>query len=306
MAIGMFGTILFIPLFIQGVIGTTATQSGTVLMPMMIVMITSSIIGGQVISRTGRYKLVGLFGMSTMTLGLFLLSGMGPNTDYLIVIRNMIIVGLGMGPAMPVFTLAAQNAVKMTQLGVVTSLTQFARSIGSTIGVAIFGSLLTNRFAPAFQAGLSPEVRAIVPADRLAQFQNPQALLNPSAAEAMRQSLAQLGPQGAQVFDALFATIKVGLVAALHDVFLLGAVLAVFGVITVLFMKELPLTKSYAPPQAADASTDTSAQVGHDAYPSLPQRRPSDTPPVQVPQRVPALLPVPSPAERAERGRAAG
>src|SRR5438552_1037300 len=130
MAIGMFGTILFIPLFIQGVIGTTATQSGTVMMPMMIVMITASIVGGQIISRTGRYKMIGLFGMSVMTLGLFLLSGMGPDTDYLTVVRNMVIVGLGMGPTMPVFTLAAQNAVQMSQLGVVTSLTQFARSIG--------------------------------------------------------------------------------------------------------------------------------------------------------------------------------
>ena len=64
MAMGMFGTILFIPLFIQGVIGTNATQSGTVMMPMMMTMIASSIVGGQIISRTGRYKLVGLFGMA--------------------------------------------------------------------------------------------------------------------------------------------------------------------------------------------------------------------------------------------------
>src|SRR5438105_1765886 len=136
MAIGMFGTILFIPLFIQGVIGTSATQSGTVMMPMMMVMVTSSILGGQNISRTGRYKLIGLFGMTVMALGLFLLSGMGPNTDYLTVVRNMIIIGIGLGPTMPVFTLAAQNAVKMSQLGVVTSMTQFSRSIGSTLGVA--------------------------------------------------------------------------------------------------------------------------------------------------------------------------
>src|SRR5262249_4872067 len=97
MAMGMFGTILFIPLFIQGVIGTSATSSGTVMMPMMIVMIASSIAGGQIISRTGRYKPIGLFGMATMTVGLFLLSGMGPDTDYLTVVRNMMIVGLGMG-----------------------------------------------------------------------------------------------------------------------------------------------------------------------------------------------------------------
>jgi EmrB/QacA subfamily drug resistance transporter len=299
MAVGMFGTILFIPLFIQGVIGTNATQSGTVLMPMMIVMIASSIIGGQVISRTGRYKLIGLSGMGVMTLGLFLLAGMGPDTDYLIVIRNMVIVGLGMGPAMPVFTLAAQNSVKMTQLGVVTSLTQFARSIGSTIGVAIFGSLLTNRFAPAFQADLPAQVTAIVPAGQLAQFENPQALLNPQAADAMRQSLLQLGPQGEQAYDALFASIKVGLVAALHDVFLLGAILALLGVITVLFMRELPLRKSYGPPATADASSDSAAQVGHDAFPSLPPMRTAD----QTPARTPVTLPV---AAAPKRERAAG
>src|SRR5207253_5093179 len=116
MAMGMFGTILFIPLFIQGVIGTNATQSGTVLMPMMITMIGSSVISGQLISRTGRYKPLAMFGMLMMTTGLYLLSGMGPDTDYLTVVRNMVIIGLGMGPTMPVFTLAAQNAVKMSQL----------------------------------------------------------------------------------------------------------------------------------------------------------------------------------------------
>jgi MFS family permease len=283
MAIGMFGTILFIPLFIQGVIGTTATQSGTVMMPMMIVMISSSILGGQIISRTGRYKMIGLFGMGVMTVGLLLLSGMGPDTDYLTVVRNMMIVGLGMGPTMPVFTLAAQNAVKMSQLGVVTSLTQFARSIGSTLGVAIFGTILTNRFAPAVLAALPPEVKAALPADRLAQFLNPQALLNPQAADMMRQQLLALGPQGAQIYDVLLQAIKLALVSALHDVFLLGAVLSACGVVTVVFLKELPLRKSYGPPVTEGAS-ETAAQVGHDAYPSLPPRKPEDqSPPVRQP-----------------------
>jgi hypothetical protein len=162
----------------------------------------------------------------------------------------------------------------MSQLGVVTSLTQFARSIGATIGVAIFGSLLTNRFAPAFQTALPPEVRTVVPPDRLAQFENPQALLNPQAADAMRQTLLRLGPQGAQVYDELFAAIKIALVAALHDVFLLGGILAALGVVVVLFMRELPLRKSYGPPPTADSA----AQVGHHAGPSLPQLKPEDQP----------------------------
>src|SRR5207302_10772735 len=222
--------------YIQGLSGTSATQSGTVLMPMMITMIGSSIIGGQIIGRTGRYKLAGLFGMLLMAVGLYLLSGMGPDTDYLTVVRNMVIVGLGMGPTMPVFTLAAQNSVKISQLGVVTSLTQFARSIGSTLGVAIFGSLLTNEFTPAFQEALPPQVAATVPPDQLAQFQNPQVLLNPDMADTLRQQAAALGPQGTQVFDALYGAIKIGLVTSLHDVFLLGAVLGLCGFVVVLFL----------------------------------------------------------------------
>jgi EmrB/QacA subfamily drug resistance transporter len=273
MSMGMFGTILFIPLYIQGVIGTSATQSGTVLMPLMITMILSSVVSGQIISRTGKYKLAGIFGMAVMAVGLFLLSGMGADTDYATVVRNMIIVGLGMGPTMPVFTLASQNAVKVNQLGVVTSLTQFARSIGSTLGVALFGSLLTNQFAPAFQSALPQAIRSVIPPEVLAQFQNPQILLNPQLADALRQ---QASPE---IFDALFGAIKIGLVSSLHDVFLLGAALGAIGLVIVLFLKELPLRRSYAP-SALDMPEGTAAQVGEDAFPSLPPLRPEDQVPV--------------------------
>jgi MFS family permease len=278
----MFGTILFIQLFIQGVIGTNATQSGTVLMPMMFVMIGSSIISGQVISRTGRYKLVGLFGMTMMAGGLLLLSGMGPETDYLTVLRNMIIVGVGIGPTMPVFTLAAQNAVNMSQLGVVTSLTQFARSIGSTVGVAVFGSLLTNRFGPAFQSALPDTVSTAIPPDRLAQFQNPQALLNPQAAEAIRQQAMALGPQGAQIYDALLGAIKIGLVTAIHDIFIVAAVLAALGGVATLFLEELPLRKTYGPVPEPASPSDTAAHIGQAALPSLPALKPEDDPEAHV------------------------
>lgn len=273
MAIGMFGTILFIPLFIQGVIGSSATRSGTMLTPMMVAMIGSSMAAGQVISRTGRYKLVGLFGLSVMTAGLFLLSGMGADTDYATVIRNMIIVGLGIGPTMPVFTLAAQNAVDMGQLGVVTSLTQFARSIGSTLGVAVFGSLLTNRFGPSFQAALPPQVFAIVPAAQLAQFQNPQVLLNPQASEALRTGLAQFGPQGPQLYDALFGAIRVALVTSLHDLFLTGAGLVAVGAVVVLFLKEIPLRKTHG--QRADNADQV---LGADPGPAMPPLGADDEP----------------------------
>jgi EmrB/QacA subfamily drug resistance transporter len=278
MAMGMFGAILFIPLYFQGVIGTSATQSGTVLMPLMITMIISSVVSGQLIGRTGRYKLPGMVGMLIMAVGLYLLSGMGADTDYATVVRNMVILGLGMGPTMPVFTLASQNAVKMSQLGVVTSLTQFARSIGSTFGVALFGSLLTNQFAPAFRSALPSQVAESVSPSVLEQFQNPQVLLNPQLADALQR---QANPQ---VFGALLAAIKIGLVSSLHDVFLLGAVLSAIGLVIAMFLKELPLRKSFAP-TPLEGADETAAQVGQDAFPSLPPLRPEDQVPLAASKR---------------------
>ena len=271
MAIGMFGTILFIPLFVQGVIGADATSSGTVTMPMMATMILGSIVGGQVISRTGRYKLVGLFGLTVTALGMLLLSTMGPGTGYVTVAAYMMIVGLGLGPTMPVFTLAAQNAARFDQLGVVTSLTQFSRSIGGTLGAAIFGSLLANRFGPALQAALPAQAAASVPPESLAQLQNPQVLLNPELAEGLRQTFAALGPQGAQALEALLGAIRIALASSLHDMFLLGAAIVAAGAVVVLFLEEIPLQKSYG----RGAPGAGQGPAGNAVPPVAPSREPA-------------------------------
>jgi hypothetical protein len=160
----------------------------------------------------------------------------------------MVLVGLGLGPVMPVFTLTTQTAVRLDQIGVATSLTQFARSMGATLGTAIFGTVLINRFQPALQHALPPQL-ASLPPQLLAQFQNPQALLNPAAAEQMRAAFAQLGPQGVQLYEAFIAAIKIALASALHDVFLAGACVATLGVVNALFMREVPLRQSHAVPR---------------------------------------------------------
>ncbi len=260
---GMFGTILFVPLFIQGVIGASASESGTVMMPLMMTMIASSMIGGQVISRTGRYKLVAVFGLSTAAFGMFLLAQMGPDTPFWVVTRNMMIVGLGLGPTMPVFTIAAQNAVSFGQLGVVTSVTQFARSIGGTLGAALFGSLLINRFGSALQEALPPSAAAVIPAEQLARVQNPQVLFNPEIAASLRDGLVAAGPQAGQAYDALLVAIRTALATSLHETFVTGAIIVVVGVVAVLFLKELPLRKSFADTPGAGtagASSDTASR----------------------------------------------
>lgn len=246
-AVGMFGGILYIPLFIQGVIGYSATSSGSLLAPMMATMLITSIVGGQYISRTGRYRWIGVGGMACMAFGMFLLGGMGPGTDFTVVVRNMMIMGLGMGPAMPVFTMAAQNAVDMRELGVVTSLTQFSRSIGSTIGAALFGSLLTNRFGETLQRDLPAVMGGTEAPAGLTALQNPQVLVDPASANALHASFTALGPQGEALYQAMMTTIKAGLAAALNETFLMGAAVLGIGMVLMFLMKELPLRKSYGP-----------------------------------------------------------
>ena len=159
---GMFGAILFIPLFMQGVIGVSATQSGSLLTPLMLTLIVGSIISGQLVSRTGRYKYQAITGLAIMTGGLLLLAGMHSDTTQAIVVRNMVVFGLGLGLTMPIYTLIVQNAVERRVLGAATAATQFFRQIGGTVGTAIFTSIMLSRFSSHFDANVPAGVPAQV------------------------------------------------------------------------------------------------------------------------------------------------
>jgi EmrB/QacA subfamily drug resistance transporter len=154
---GLFATALFTPLFVQGVIGSSATQSGSVVAPMMLAFVAASVLVGQVIARVERYRMAGLLGLLTAAIGEWLLSGMGPGTDYPTVARNLVLVGLGLGSALSAFAVATQNAVPVAQMGVATGLGTSGRAIGSTLGSAGFGSLLVARLGG---EALSPPVLA--------------------------------------------------------------------------------------------------------------------------------------------------
>jgi EmrB/QacA subfamily drug resistance transporter len=229
----MFGTLLFIPLFIQGVIGRSATSSGAVLTPMMFAIIGASMLSGQIITRIGRYKAIAVTGVTITSMGLFLLSGMQAATAYSSVLINMIVMGIGLGVTMPVFTIAVQNAVDVSQVGIATSAIQFTRSMGGAIGAAIFGAVLANRFGPALRAAVPPGV----PPALLARFENPQALMNPETARQM----ADASPEALEALAPVVAAVKQALAVSIGDVFLVGAILAAVGVIFALRMVDLPL-----------------------------------------------------------------
>jgi len=148
----MFGTIAFVPLFVQGVIGTSATSSGVVLTPLMLGAVTTSFLAGQWVSRTGRYRPNAIVGPIVLGTGLFLLSRMGTETTSGEAARNMVIVGIGLGLMMQVFVLAVQNSVPIASMGSATALTQFSRQIGATLGVTLMGVIVNHGLPPSVSA----------------------------------------------------------------------------------------------------------------------------------------------------------
>lgn len=145
--IGMFGAIVFVPLYLQVVEGASPTRSGLLMSPMMLAVLTTAIVTGRLMTRFGRYKVFPLVGIPTMGLGAYLLSTLDTNSSYGDVTRGIVVMGIGMGMVIHVFVLAVQNSVDQRDLGTATSAVTFFRSMGGAMGVAVFGSILANRLA---------------------------------------------------------------------------------------------------------------------------------------------------------------
>jgi MFS family permease len=214
----MFGTISYVPLFVQGVIGTSATSSGVVLTPMTLGAVCTSILTGQLVSRTGRYRWNAVLGPVILTAGMLLLWRMGVRTTNGEAARNMVIAGIGIGSMMQVFVLSVQNAVPRSRIGSATALTQFGRQMGATLGVTIIGAVVNH--------GLPAGVGA--------------------------------GGEGGAAIHRLPPHLRAGLAGAIHPAFLLSACIAAcVWLISVVFVKEQQLRRSLddvAPVEAASGS----------------------------------------------------
>jgi EmrB/QacA subfamily drug resistance transporter len=243
---GMFGAILYLPLFVQGVLGDSATNSGIVLTPLMLGFMFSSIVGGQLLSRTGRYKILAIGGFAVAAVGMFLLSRMTITTVEGEVVRNMIVTGLGIGVMMSLFTIVVQNAFPYRQLGEVTAGITFFRSMGSTMGVAVMGTIMINGFQSALQSNMPQALTRLASARHLSlsQLQNPQVLLAPDALAKIQHGFAAFGAQGLVLFHQLIEAIRVSLSTAITNVFFLGFIIMLLGLFVTLFLREIPLRKS--------------------------------------------------------------
>src|ERR1051325_4384472 len=204
----LFGSISFIPLFVQAVLGTSATQAGITITPMLLGWVTASIIGTRLLLTIG-YRKLGLIGTATFTVGAFLMSWIGINSSQLSLMVFVTLMGVGMGLSIPAFLIAVQTSVDRRQLGTATSTLQFSRSIGGTLGVSVMGAALSARLA----SHLDPNL--------VTQLLDPIASSQVVIAEGARVAMAD----------------------AIHVVFMIALGAAVLAMVAVLFTPRKELTE---------------------------------------------------------------
>ena len=226
----MFSAAVYIPLFAQGVIGTSATTAGAVLIPFTVCWTLSSIIAGRLALRSG-YRPVTAIGMLILVTGFFLLTRLGGQASIQQVVTAMIILGSGMGLTASIFMISMQNAVSRPLRGLVTSLSIFTRNIGSAIGVSLQGAVLIGV--------LTSRLRALGGAANggMPRIADPHAALDPGVQ-------MRFTPAGHEAF-------RQALAVALHDIFLLGLVLVVLGLALVLVCMPAGSVRELAPAGAA-------------------------------------------------------
>lgn len=243
MGLGMFGAIMFIPLFLQGVIGISATNSGNTIIPMMLAMVTTSIIGGLLISRV-RFRSMFLTGMTLMSIGFFLLSTLSVNSSQSTAILFTVFLGLGMGFIMQTVTVSVQNAFSAELRGVATSSTQFFRSIGGTLGTTILGVVLNNSSIGILNKDFFPKVKSI-PALNVGDFgkmiskahSDPQSLFN------LLLNKDALNKIPKDIQNILLPPLKNALSNSLNTVFFVAGCVIVLGIITSFFMGNARIIK---------------------------------------------------------------
>ena len=222
----IFGSVSFIPLFVQAVRGTSATQAGITLTPMLLGWVAASIIGTRLLLSVG-YRRLGMIGTASLTVGSFLMSQAGMQTSQISLMAFVALMGIGMGLSIPAFLIAVQTSVQRRQLGTATSMLQFSRSIGGTLGVSVMGAALSARLASNLLAsGLDLEL--------------------------VRQLLDPL--PGSEVVIAEGA--RIAMADSIHLVFMIAFVAAALAMVAVIFTPRKELTERAPERDASAVSAD--------------------------------------------------
>ena len=225
-AIGMFGAIIFLPEYQQIVRGYSATKSGLLLLPLVGGLLVASIASGRLVSKFGRYRIFPIFGTIVMAIGFWLFSHVTVTSSQFTMSLWMIVLGLGIGSFMQVMTVAVQNSVDRRDLGTATSIVIFFRNVGSSLGAAFFGAVLTAR--------LTHHLKQLLPASGHVH-------LTAASLQSGANQLANMSPSVLHQVLTAFAL-------SFHDIFLVGIPFAVVAFLIALRLREVPLSRTTKAP----------------------------------------------------------
>lgn len=237
-SMAMFGSLMFLPLFVQGVIGLNAQQSGWVMSPMMVSFIVGSIVSGQLMTKSGKYKVLAIVSSAIIAIGSVLLTRMGVHTGFGTVVVDMVVLGIGIGALMPLLNVAVQNAFPYEMMGTVNSSQQFVSSLGGVIAAPIFGTILNQGFADKLAKVLPTNLTHL--SGSLAAL-SPQELLTAQAQQAIAKQFARYGAVGHEMYAALLQAVKLSLTAGVSRLFDVGLVFALLCLAGTFFLKEVEL-----------------------------------------------------------------
>lgn len=231
-AVAMFGAIIYIPVYAQGVMGVNATNSGAILIPLSLAMIVVSIISGILISRVGRYKEIMLLGLVVLIAGYWLLTRVSYGDSQWHLTLAMVVIGVGLGFCMQVYTLIVQNAVAQSELGIATAAVQFFRNVGSTVGIAVLGTVMSTHMKDdiaAQMAKLDPQIlQAMAQQKSSSSGASLEAsVLDPTKLEKLPTPIAE--------------AIRMGMGDAMHSVFVTALPFVIAALLISLFIRQMPL-----------------------------------------------------------------
>jgi len=248
----MFGGLMTVPLYLQIVKGSSPTVAGLQMIPFVVGIMSGSIISGQLISRTGRYRIFPIVGSILMVVSLGLFALIGADTPLWRTMLIMVLMGLGLGLNMQPMITAVQNAVSPREIGVATSSVTFFRSMGGTLGTAIFLSVLFN-VLPGKISGAYADAKVQLPAGQT------------GGGDLSDTSFIN------QLPAALAHPFKVGFADGIHVVYLLALAVMLVGLVVVFFLPEIPLSQRSAQQQRAEDAAAAAAPAGEPVPGSTPQ-----------------------------------
>ena len=236
---GLYGSLLFTPLFFQAAMDTSAAGSGRALAPMLLGLVLGAILSGKLIARTGgHYRAQAMVSTAILAAGMYLLSTMGEHATLAQGMGYVFATGIGVGGTLSTFRLAVQNSVPFRLVGVSTSALQFFRLASGTVGLALLGTMMTRCLSTRLDEALPASVKAALAPGQLDAIKNdPRALVDPAAADTILSGLTVAGPEGAELSEALLTSLNAALTGAVGDVFAASALVVGLALVASMFLR---------------------------------------------------------------------